>query len=258
MKFRRALFLIFSLALLSSCGQEPAKELPSPFDNQPDPTAKHKGPKAVFIGDSITWQWGLVTRTLKSTQKVVIPTDPMPSWMSISGENVTITWHSAFFTSNDYVDKGVSGERTDEMLARYQKDVLDQDPWCVVIMGGTNDLAQGIGKTRILENLSSMAEQAAAKDMKVILCSVTPCNATYSRLDNPKTKGAHIITLNGMIKDYAAGKGFTWCDYWTSLVDTDGLSMKEAYWLYDDLHPNPDGYTVMEGIIKPIIDKALE
>lgn len=218
----------------------------------PDPAVTHKGPKAVFIGDSITWQWGLVSRKLKESQKVIIPTDPKPEWMSISGNEVTITWHASFFTSNGYVDKGVSGERTDEMLKRYQSDVLSQDPFCVVIMGGTNDLAQGYSKDQIMENIKSMAEQAAAAKMKVVLCSVTPCNMTYSKL-TPHEKGTHIVALNKKIKEYAAQKGFTYCDYYPALVAEDGYSLKEEYCLYDRLHPNPDAYTVMEEIIQKIL-----
>lgn len=251
---KRRLLLLAALvatALLAvSCHAEGYNNDIAP--DTPDPTVTHKGPKAVFIGDSITWQWGLVTRTLKESQKVIIPTDPKPEWMSISGNSVTITWHAAFFTSNNYVDKGVSGERTDQMLARYQSDVLSLDPSCVVIMGGTNDLAQGYTKDQIMANLKSMAEQAAAKDMKVVLCSVTPCNMTYSRLV-PQEKGPHIVALNNMIKSYASEKGFTYCDYFPALVADDGYSLKDEYCLYDKLHPNPDAYTVMEGIIQKIL-----
>lgn len=258
---RIRLFLILAIAGVvfstASCGDKegPTNDI-SP--EQKDPNAAHSGPKAVFIGDSITWQWGLVNRTLKESQQVIISTNPMPAWMSISGNNVVITWHASFFTKNDYVDKGVSAENTTQMLERYQKDVLSQDPWCVVIMGGTNDLAQGVSKEAILKNISSMAEQAAAKNMEVILCSVTPCNDAYSRLSAPNTKGDHILRLNNMIKAYAAEKGFTYCDYHPALVAADGLALKEAYWLYDHLHPNPDAYTVMEGIIKPIIDSLIQ
>lgn len=220
--------------------------------DKPDPAVTHKGPKAVFIGDSITWQWGLVSRKLKESQQVIIPTDPLPSWMSISGSEVTITWHAAFFSQNNYVDKGVSGERTEQMLARYQTDVLSLDPSCVVIMGGTNDLAHNVSKEQILANLKSMAEQAAAKNMKVVMCSVTPCNMEYSQLV-PKNKGPHIVALNKMIKEYAAEKGFTYCDYYPALVAADGYSLKDEYCLYDKLHPNPDAYTVMEEIIQKIL-----
>ena len=256
---KHRLFLLIAIAgaalLAASCG---SKET---YNNniepeKPDQSAAHKGPKAAFIGDSITWQWGLVTRTLKASQQVIIPIDPLPAWMSISGENVTITWHASFFSQNNYVDMGVSGERTDEMLARYEKDVLAKDPFVVVIMGGTNDLAQGITKDNILNNIKSMAEQAAAKNMKVVLCSVTPCNMEYSRL-TPRPKGTHIVALNKMIKDYAGEKGFTYCDYYPALVASDGYSLKTEYCLYDYLHPNPDAYTVIEGIIKPIIDSLI-
>ena len=257
---KRRLFLLLAIAgaalLAASCGSK------ENYNNEigpqkPDPTVAHQGPRAVFIGDSITWQWGLVTRTLKATQTVIIPIDPRPAWMSISGEQVTITWHAGFFSSNDYVDMGVSGQRTDEMLARYQADVLAKDPFVVVIMGGTNDLAQGYTKDQILGNIKSMAEQAAAKNMKVVLCSITPCNMEYSRL-TPRPKGTHIVALNKMIKEYAVSKNFTYCDYYPALVDTDGYSLKTAYCLYDYLHPNPDAYTVMEGIIKPIIEGLLK
>lgn len=217
----------------------------------------HMGPKAVFIGDSITWQWGLTYRDIdKST--IVIPMNPLPSWMEIRDTKVRVTWHSQFFTQNDYVDMGISANNTSQMVVRYQNDVLKRDPQCVVIMGGTNDLAQGVTKANILQNIKTMAEQAEALNMKVVLCSVTPCNKSYSALSNPKTKGAHIIELNRMIKEYADSKGFIYCDYFPVLVDTDGLSMQQRYWLYDDLHPNPDAYTAMEGVIKPIIDSITE
>ncbi|MBQ3941458.1 MAG: hypothetical protein II676_01255, partial [Bacteroidales bacterium] len=217
----------------------------------------HLGPRAVFIGDSITWQWGTSPREI-SKDKIVISLNPMPSYLQDRGANVLVTWHPEFFTRNNYLDKGISGENTSQMLLRYERDVLKQDPQCVVIMGGTNDLAQGYSKANILQNIKSMAEQADAAGIRVILCSVTPCNRVYSALSNPNTKGAHIIALNDMIKSYASEKGFIYCDYHPALVDTDGLALQQRYWLYDDLHPNPDAYTVMEGIIKPIIDSITE
>lgn len=245
--------LVGTALVAVSCGVKSGYE----YDISPktqDATA-HKGPKAVFIGDSITWQWGLESRKLKENQQVIIPIDPVPAWMTISGNEVVISWHAGFFTQNQYVNKGVSGQRTDEMLARYQNDVLSLDPSCVVIMGGTNDLAQGISKDRILANLKSMAEQAAAQKMKVVMCSVTPCNMTYSKLV-PQEKGPHIVALNKMIKEYAAGKGFIYCDYYPALVARDGYSLKEEYCLYDGLHPNPDAYTVMEEIIQKILTSS--
>ena len=211
---------------------------------------------AVFIGDSITWQWGITSRT-DAKNKIKLPLSPLPSFMTESGDNVTTHFHPAFFTGNGYVDKGVSGQNTTQMRTRFREDVIDLNPQVVVIMGGTNDLNHGVSEEQILSNITAMAEMADAAGIRVVLCTVTPCNDASAYLSNPNTKGAHIITLNGMLESYAASKGFTWCDYWSSLVAEDGLSLGSAYVLYDYLHPNPDAYTVMEGIIKPIIDSLL-
>ncbi len=211
---------------------------------------------AIFIGDSITWQWAITSRTIEKN-KLLIPYSPLPSYMTDSGDNVIVSFHPGFFTANGYLDKGVSGQNTTQMLARFKKDVVDLDPVVAVIMAGTNDLAQGVTKEQIVANIQSMAEMAEAAGIKVVLCTVTPCNDSYSRLENPKTKGAHIIALNGMLKEYADSKGFRWCDYWSVTVADDGLALHPDYCLYDRLHPGPAGYTVMEGVIKPIIDSLL-
>ena len=210
---------------------------------------------AAFIGDSITWQWARNSGTYsKSKYPMLIPFNS--SYMVDDGTNVTVTFHPGFFSGNNYVDRGVSGQNTTQMLTRFQKDIINLNPKVVVIMGGTNDLAQGVTKEAILANLSAMAEMADAAGIKVVLCSVTPCNQTYKKL-NPTNKGPHIIALNGMIKSYVDSKGFTYCDYWTALVADDGLALHPNYCLYDQLHPGPDGYDQMEAIIKPIINSLL-
>lgn len=205
---------------------------------------------AAFIGDSITWQWARNGNTFAES-KLLIPFNS--KYMTKSGSNVTVAFHPGFFSGNNYVDRGVSGQNTTQMLARFQKDIVNLNPKVVVIMGGTNDLAQGVSKQQILANIKAMAEMAEAAGIKVVLCSVTPCNEKYSKL-NPKEKGTHIIELNGMIKEYVDSKGFTYCNYWPALVADDQLALHPNYCLYDKLHPGPDGYDKMEAIIKPIID----
>lgn len=208
---------------------------------------------AIFVGDSITWQWANNSSTFASS-KLKIPFNS--AYMTENGSNIVCKFHPGFFSGNGYIDKGISGQNTTQMLARFQKDVVALNPVVVVIMGGTNDLAQGFDKETIVNNIGSMAQMAKDAGIKVVLCSVTPNNDTYSKL-NPKNKGGHIITLNGMIQDLVAAKGYTYCDYWTSLVASDGLALKEEYRLYDNLHPGPDGYDVMEPIIKSIINGLL-
>lgn len=210
--------------------------------------------RAAFIGDSITWQWARNENTF-ATSKLKIPVDA--SYMTVSGDNVTVKFHPGFFSGNGYVDKGISGQNTTQMRARFQKDVVALNPVVAVIMGGTNDLAQGVAKETIIDNISAMAAMAKDAGIQVVLCSVTPNNDSYSKLSDPKTKGAHIIALNTLIQSLATSGGYTYCNYWSSLVADDGLACKTDYLLYDNLHPGPAGYTVMEGIIKPIIDGLL-
>lgn len=220
--------------------------------NIPEDTPVHSGPRAIFVGDSITWLWGLETYS-RDVSNIIYPLDPLPSWLTISGSKADIHYHPSFFSGNDYVAAGHSGWTSSQLLSVFETEALNPDPQCVVIMAGTNDLAQGVSETNILGNLDRMARLAADRDIKVVLCSVTPCNDAYSRLTNPNTKGAHILTLNGLIRQYASENGFAWCDYHPSLVAADGLSLKDEYCVYDHLHPNPDAMTIMEGIVDPIV-----
>ena len=208
---------------------------------------------AIFVGDSITWQWARNSTTFAESN-LKIPFDD--SYMTRSGSNVIVPFHPGFFAGNGYIDKGISGQNTTQMRDRFEKDVIDLNPQVVVIMGGTNDLAQGVSKEEIVSHIWDMAAMADNVGIKVVICSITPNNDYYSRL-NPHEKGTHIIAVNEMLRDMTEHSPFIWCDYWTSLVAEDGLSLKEEYRLYDNLHPGPVGYDVMEPIIKPIIDSLL-
>ena len=110
--FRTILFAVLLLAGVSCRKDQPYDMPPPPDPAAPTMDTRHKGPVAVFIGDSITWQWGR--------------------------EGVG---HPEFFSANNYVNKGISGNKTGDMLARFKADVVDLDPHCVVIEGGTNDIA---------------------------------------------------------------------------------------------------------------------
>lgn len=216
-------------------------------------STSHLGPRAIFMGDSIFRHWGSESPREIDKPSIVIPMDPMPSWMRDDGDYVTVFWHPEFFSDNNYLDCGVSGENTTQMAARFKRDVLDADPQCVVIMGGTNDLGNGAAEADIIQNIKNMAQQADNQGIKVILCAVTPCNHNQSALSNPPSKGPHIVELNRLAKEYAEEKGFLFCDFHSPLVDTDGVSLQMRYRLYDDLHPNPDAYTIMESLIQPLI-----
>ena len=218
------LLLLAGALFLVSCRKGPdLPDLPPPEPPLVLDT-RHKGPVAVFIGDSITWQW--------ERQGV---------------------GHPAFFSSNNYVNKGISGNKTSDMLARFKTDVVDLDPHCVVIEGGTNDIA-ATTLASILERLKSMAKLAQDAGIPVIVGSVPPSNSF------PKVPGFrpqdYIPVLNGMIKTWAGQAGIPYADYYSVLVDED-LGLKKAY-QKDSIHPNAAGYTEMEKVITPILKKVLE
>ena len=224
---------------------------------------------AIFVGDSITWQWGRVSRKEPQSDVVaathgVLGNAPLPDYMTLSGTSLTIRFHPGFFASNGYIDKGISGQNTTQMRDRFQKDVLALNPKVFVVMGGTNDIAQGASYETIYDNIAYMAAAAKAEGIKVVVCSITPNNRNYTSVG---WKSVHIEEMNSRYQTLCASEGYTYCDYWSALVARDASEaavatdidhgLKDCYKLYDDLHPGPDAYTVMEGIIKPIIDSLL-
>jgi alpha-L-fucosidase len=221
MKRISRLVLLAGALLALSCGHPETPELPPPPTSDLD--GSHKGPPAVFIGDSITWQW---TRD---------------------------GFHPIYFTTNGYVNKGISGNTTVQMLSRFQEDVIDLDPYCVVIEGGTNDIAQRSDEA-ILSYLKRMVEQAQQAGISVVLGSVPPSNYFPKLPDfHPEDR---IISLNAMIKEYAASKGIPYADYYSVLVD--GEKGLKAEYQKDSIHPNAAGYLAMEGVIQPILKSVLK
>ena len=187
------------------------------------PEPGHKGPGVIFIGDSITWQW---------TRDGV--------------------GHPTYFTDRGWVNQGISGNTTTQMLDRFRKDVIAEDPQIVVIEGGTNDIANSV-ESSILGRLQTMAELAWSAGIKVVMGSVPPCNEMSSLPDfHPEDR---IINLNNMIKAYSESMGFPYADYYSVLVD-ENKGLKADY-QKDAIHPNADGYTAMEGVIQPIIEELL-
>lgn len=179
------------------------------------------------------------------------------------GNSITEGWsyHSPdFMRSNAYINRGISGQTTDQMLLRYRKDVLDHQPKVVVILAGTNDLAQNSGPVPIwhtMNNIKSMAELAKANGAKVILCSVLPAKAFPWR---PEIKPILLIReLNELISKYASKQGMTYVDYYSAMEDGKGGLKVPEYTTADDLvHPNAAGYAVMEQVVQTAIDENLK
>lgn len=175
------------------------------------------------------------------------------------GNSITEGWRvfdKAFFKDMPYINKGISGQTTGEMLERYQPDVIDLRPALVVILAGINDIAENQGYVpleKVFGNIVAMAEQAKEHNIKVILCSVLPAK------DFPWRPGMHptekIIALNAMILNYAKANNIPYVDYYSAMVNED-KALIDAY-TYDGVHPNKRGYRVMGPLLEETILKTL-
>lgn len=184
----------------------------------------------------------------------------VPSKVVFMGNSITDGWwpnDSTFFINNQYVDRGISGQTTSEMLVRFRADVINLKPKAVVILAGTNDIAQNNGYISLenaFGNIVSMVELAKANNIKPILCSVMPAYEFGWRKGlEPAGK---IIKLNAMIKAYAGKNKIIYVDYHSALADERG-GLPEKY-SKDGVHPTLEAYKIMETIVQKAITKVIK
>ena len=178
------------------------------------------------------------------------------------GNSITEGWvnmRPEFFENRDYINRGIGGQTTPQMLLRFRPDVVDLNPKVVLILAGTNDIAGNTGFTSletIIGNIKSMAEIANANGIKVIISSILPAvEYLWKPGLNPAPK---IVSINKELKMYAEKNNFIYLDYFSAMVDDNyGLKVPD-YTAADDLvHPNKTGYLVMEKLAEKAIDNAL-
>ena len=175
------------------------------------------------------------------------------------GNSITEGWGNlspAFFEGKAYINRGISGQTTPQMLVRFRPDVINLDPAVVVILAGTNDIAGNTGPSTlkmIAENIFSMAELAKANGIKVVLCSVLPA------FDYPWKPGLEpaekIVTLNEMIKAYADRNDIVYLDYFSAMANKQKGLMAE--FTFDGVHPNKAGYMMMGPLAEKAIAEAI-
>jgi lysophospholipase L1-like esterase len=176
------------------------------------------------------------------------------------GNSITEGWSrvdSTFFKGKPYVNRGISGQTTPQMLIRFKPDVINLKPSVVVILAGINDIAGNTGPSTlemIEDNLSSMVEIAKANHVPVVLSSVLPA---FDFPWRPGMKPAEkVVKLNTWIKKYAESNGCTYVDYFTPMADDrDGLKKELSE---DGVHPNLLGYKIMDPLVETAIQKALK
>ena len=183
-----------------------------------------------------------------------------PNRVVFMGNSITEGWSNFdkdFFINNPFVNRGISGQTTPQMLIRFRPDVVNLNPKAVVILAGINDIAGNTGPISLentAENIISMAEIAKANNIKVYICSTLPA------IDFPWSPGIEpgpkVIKLNSFLKNYCDQNNITYVDYFTSVADDKGGLKVPEYTTADDLvHPNLAGYKVMENIILSALEK---
>ncbi len=172
------------------------------------------------------------------------------------GNSITEGWLSIrpeFFKNKPYVNRGISGQTTPQMLIRFRQDVIHLKPSTVVLLAGINDIAENTGPSTIemiANNIVSMAELAKANHINVIICSVLPANKFPWREGlKPAEK---VIKLNALLQSYSKKHKLAYVDYYSAMVnDSHGLKKELGE---DGIHPNKNGYLIME----PILEKAIK
>ena len=189
------------------------------------------------------------------------PPAPGENRIVFFGDSITDGWKLAdYFPGKPYVNRGISGQTTPQMLVRFREDVIDLQPKAVVILAGTNDIAGNTGPMtveQIEENYSSLAELAAANQVKIIFSSVLPVNNYTPEAQEffADRSPAKILELNHWLKNYCVAHGCIYLDYFSAMVDDKGLLKKE---LADDgLHPNVAGYKVMAPLAEAAVAQAV-
>jgi lysophospholipase L1-like esterase len=198
--------------------------------------------------------WGYLNKYKTENEQILAPSSGEKR-IVFFGDSITEGWktiHQDFFIGKSYINRGINGQTTSQMLLRFRPDVIELKPKIVVILAGGNDIAGNTGPTTpetILGNLISMCELAKANNIKVVLCSILPANDfPWKRGMEPANK---IEALNAMILKYAKANGIAYVDYFSAMVDErKGL---KAIYSEDGVHPNKEGYLVMEPIVETII-----
>lgn len=177
------------------------------------------------------------------------------------GNSITQGWaeqHPSFFADNNYVGRGISGQVTAQMLARFQSDVVNLAPKVVVILAGTNDIAENNGYVsleHIFENIVSMCQIARNNGIRPMICSVLPA-AGYPWRPEIKDVAETIKSLNRLLEVWAAANDCAYVDMWSEMADENGGLPTEL--AYDGIHPTSKGYDEMERIIAPGLKEILK
>jgi lysophospholipase L1-like esterase len=199
--------------------------------------------------------WPQLARYRDANAKVP-PPEKNENRVVFLGDSITDGWNLAeYFPGKPYINRGISGQTTPQMLIRFRPDVIALKPKAVVILAGTNDIAGNTGpmtNEMIQDNYASMAELARANGIKVVFASVLPVHDYGKTKVTERRSPEQILQLNQWVKSYCAKNGHVHLDYFSKMVDDKGMLKVEL--ANDGLHPNAEGYKIMA----PLADAAIQ
>src|SRR5215472_2903863 len=245
-------FFLLSLAAIAQQAAAPTAPPPTGFPGLDHYRASRIG---IYSDD-----YGQLARYREANASLEPPA-PGENRVVFFGDSITDIWHlDRSFPGKPYVNRGIGGQTTPQMLIRFRPDVIALAPRVVVILAGPNDISGNTGPMTLGEieaNLQTMCELAGLHSIRVVLASVLPVNnyTQRSKLFFPLRPPDQILELNRWIKEYATRNNYIHLDYFSAMVDDKGLLQRDLS--EDGLHPNDKGYAVMAPLAQKAIDQAL-
>ena len=247
--------LAFLLVAIAAAAQQAAQPVTIPSTGHPGLDQYRASRIAVYTDD-----YGQLAR-YRDANATLKPPTAGESRAVFFGDSITDIWNVAeSFPGKPYINRGIGGQTTSQMLVRFRQDVINLEPKAVVILAGTNDIAGNTGRISnedIEANYSNLAELARAHNLRVIFSSILPVHNYTPKAEEffAQRPPERILSLNRWIKDYCAANDLIYLDYFSAMVDDKGLLKRD---LADDgLHPNKAGYAIMAALAQKAIDKAL-
>jgi lysophospholipase L1-like esterase len=243
----RITLFVLSTLLLRAQAQAPPQDVPPPRVRMLDQLAR-------MVND-----YGNTLRYAAEDAKVPPPAAGEDR-VVFMGDSITDGWGrgiGVFFPGRPYVNRGIGGQVTPQMLLRFHQDVTALQPKVVVIQAGTNDIGGNVGPMTLEateDYFLSMIDMARANHIRVVLASLTPV-CDYIKPQTAQRPPEKILALNRWLRDYAEKNDCVYLDYFSATVDDKGMFRKEL--TYDGLHPNAAGYEVMAPLAEAAIAKAL-
>jgi acyl-CoA thioesterase-1 len=262
--FRCFVILAAILAVLAPCSRLAAQEQPDgvPETKAPPPAQValppgQSGPYWIKHAEELMNDFGDLARFREADEQLGSPA-PGENRVVFMGDSITEGWHlDQSFPGKPYINRGISGQTSPQMLVRFRQDVIDLEPKVVIILAGTNDVAENTGPMTPQQtegDIVSMAQLARANGIKVVLCSILP--STDFWWHHGLEPAPKIAALNEWIKAYAVQHHYVYVDYYDAMKDPQGGLPPNLS--KDGVHPLPAGYAVMAPLAEAGIQKALK